>query len=306
MNTFLITGASGFLGGILTEKLLKNGYKVVGMGRKRGFLSAEIINDENFTFVEWDLRNNFNERLENFNFDGIFHLASQQPYSNDLTYGDFHKGNVETTLSIMNFAKDKDVRFVVYTSSISLFGKQMGRKYIDENSIPVPADYYSITKYMAEEILEIGLRETRTKVIIIRYPSMFGKNHLGGLVHTYYRSAKEGRDIEVYGKGEKYRNLLYAEDAACVLLKIIENFNKLKKREIFVAGSKNSLKMSETAQIIKELLKSDSKIIGVDKPPSTDGDVFLDLSKAQRILDFDPMTIEDGLKLYIAEASNEI
>jgi UDP-glucose 4-epimerase len=307
MNTFLVTGATGFLGSALTERLLNNGYKVIGTGRReKGFLSDEILGNENFTFLKADLSGDCSDSLRRFNVDGIFHLASQQPSFSNLAYGDFYKGNVETALSLINFTKVKKLKFIVYTSTGSIFGRQPNEKYINENSRPTPTTYYGLTKYIVERLLDIELKNTETKVVIIRYPSLFGKSYSGGVVYTYYKSAKKGQNIELYSKGQRYRNLLYVRDAVDILLKVIKNVDKLERFEVFTVGSRNSLRMKEIAQIIKKLLLSDSKIIPVDKRCPTDWDVFIDISKAQRTLNFNPMTIEEGLESYTEQMRSEV
>lgn len=296
------------MGSVLAEQLLKNNFKVIGIDRERkSFLHDEIFDNENFTFLKADINVNFSDILKGSHIDGIFHLASQQPSCRDLTYENFYKGNVETMLNVINLSKEKKVQFVAYTSTTAVFGKQPEQGHINEEVIPGPADYYGLTKYIAEGLLEVGLKDERTKGIVMRFPSLFGKNHLGGLVYTYYELARTGQDIEVYSKGERYKNLLCENDAGKILLSVIANVDRLGKFEIFTAGSKNSLRTKEIAQIVKKLLNSDSKINPVDKCSSTEKDVFIDISKAQDMLNFDPSTIQEGLRLYIEEMmKNEV
>lgn len=306
-NTLLITGVSGFLGSTLAERCLKDGYKVIGLDRKKESLSSGFAGNKNFIFLEADMNNSIGEVLKGFEIGGIFHLASQQPSSPLLTYEDFYTGNVQTTLNVINLAKTRNVKFIVYTSTIFLFGGQSRKRYIiDEKSFSIPTNHYTLTKYLAEKLLEIELKKTDTKVIIIRYPSLFGKSHLGGIVYTYYQLAKKGYDIEVYGNGKRYRNLLYVKDAVYLLLETVRNIDKLEKFEIFMAGGKDSLRMIEIARIIKRLLNSSSKIMPVDKHASTNTDLFVNISKAKRMLRFNPMSFEEGLKSYIRDLGNEI
>lgn len=302
MNTFLVTGANGVLAGALIERLLDRGYKVIGLDKKeKGSLSGDILVNKNFTFIKADITNNFGHLLNGAHVDGIFHLASQLPLSNDLTYIDFYKGNVETALSVLDFAKIAKPKFIVYTSTGSVFGKNPGRKYVDEKSVPTPTSYYGLTKLIPERLLEIGLRDTQTKGVVIRYPSIFSKNHSYGVVSVYYELACKGKDIEVYGRGKKYRNFLYIEDAVGILLKVIDNFDKLDTFDVFMAGSSDSITLARLARMIKKLLKSDSRLIFSDNIASTDWDVFIDISKARKTLKFNPIAVEEGMRRYIEE-----
>ncbi len=72
-----------------------------------------------------------------------------------------------------------------------------------------------------------------------------------------------------------------------------------------MAGSSNSLKLIDVAKEIIKLTNSNSKIVLVDKFPPSDFDVIIDITKAQKLLNFKPLKIEDGLKKYIEVMKNE-
>jgi len=303
MDKILVTGASGFLGSILVDKLLRENYKVFGIDRRgSGNLSQEILNNRNFTLLNLDIsRKNWMIPLKGIKVDGIFHLASRQPSNTNISYDDFYRGNVQTTLNLIDFIRNKKIKFIVFTSTIAFLQKRNGTRYIDELSNAVPKSCYSLTKYLSERLLDICLSNTDTKVIITCFPSLFGKCHLGGIVHTYYELAKKKRDIEVYGEGKIYRNLLYSDDAIRILIELSKRQEKCKKFDIFVCGSRDSLRMSELARIIKVMSSSSSKIILKKKATSVEEDVFISNKKIRDFIGFNPHSIEEGLKLYFKE-----
>lgn len=308
MKRFLVTGATGFLGSVLIERLLDNGYKVVGLdARAAGFLSKESIKSKSFKFYKIDLSgNNLNKLVTGLKIDGVFHLAAQQPKHRYLKYGDFYKGNVQTTLNLVKFIRHRNVKFIIYSSTCSIFAKEQEGKHKCESSVSHPVNYYCLTKYIAERLLEIELKKTKTKIAVVRFPSLYGKNHLGGIVHAYYQLCKNGKGVEVFSRGKRFRNLLYVTDAVHILLRVLDNIDKLKQFELFTCGSSDSLKMIEVARSIKQLTGSCSEIILSDKSNPLDHDVFIDLSKARKILKFSPLSIREGLKLYVDEMNEKV
>ena len=301
----LVTGATGFLGSAVVERLLNEGYDVVGTGRKpKGFLSDVVLAHPNFSLIRLDLTDD--AALENLDpVDAVLHLASQLPSSKNVSFTDFLGANVQATYKLLRLAKQMNVQKFIYPSTGSIFSKKPGGDAITEESCPCPASYYGLTKYMSERLIEIELRDSNVKGVVVRYPSLYGKNHLGGIVYTFYTLAQKGLPIEVYSKGERYRNLLYVDDAVEILARLLKS-NQLDSFEIFCAGSPDSQTMLAIATLIRDLIGSKSQIIPVDKFPPNDWDVFIDISKLQNAIGFRPCSIKDGIKKFLKDLGHEI
>ena len=104
----------------------------------------------------------------------------------------------------------------------------------------------------------------------------------------------------------RYRSLLYVQDAASLLLISAQKNANLSPFEIFNCGSSDSVKMIDIAKTITKLIGSSSTIIPVDKFSPTDWDVFIDISKIKKKLCFQPLSIEQGIKLYLKELGHEV
>jgi UDP-glucose 4-epimerase len=308
VKRILIAGVQGFLGSLLAQELIWRGYIVTGVDRvEQGFLARETFENERFTFLLNDLGDGIDiEGLSKEEpLDAIFHLASRQPTHKGLTYEDFYAGNVVTTLSILDLAAAQKVKFVVYTSTTAVFGSLAGMDALNENTACLPANHYGLTKYISERLLEIALRGTGTKTAVVRFPSLMGKNHRGGLAYTYYNLARQDLEIEVFGNGLWSRNLLHVRDAVMVLIGMLENVDRLSDYEIFMAGSSDSRKMIDVAETVVRLLGASSRILPVALEGGAGGDVFIDISKAQRMLQCRFMSVEEGLGLYVKEMGSE-
>jgi nucleoside-diphosphate-sugar epimerase len=306
MDTFLITGVSGFVGSSLAIQLLKDNHCVIGIARRADFCNKEQLSEsKNFSFIQGEISLELLKKLDDVNIKGVYHLASQQPGNPNLQYADFYKGNVLTTLNLIQYFKQKPIDFFCYTSTISVFGKNK-KKTINESEIPEPVNNYGLTKYISEKILEIGSVNFPGKVLIVRLQSVFGKNDGYGVVNTFYKQFKNNENVELFSKGEIYRNLILLEDSVDILVRVINNYNSLDKYEIFQAASSNSLRTSEIASIIKKYLNSESEIVPLDKKYIYDWDIFVDISKAKERLGFEPRSLESAILYCLKQYENEL
>lgn len=303
MSTFLITGVTGFLGSALANELLDSGFNVIGIGRNDNTKGLE--KHKNFTYIKGPISDTSLLNLGGLSVNGVFHLASKQPGKVGLTYDDYYVDNVLSTITLLNYFKDRPLDFFVYTSTISVFGKKIDGP-IDETATPEPTNYYGLTKYTSEKILSIESRELNGKIIVLRLQSIFGKNDGYGIIHTFYEQFKNNQDIELYSKGAINRNLVLLNDAVDVLKSIIHQYAHLNKFEIFHVASANSLSTFDIASIIKEYVASKAKIICSNKKYIYDWDVYINLAKAQEKLQFRPRSLQDAINLYLKQKSNEL
>jgi len=304
METVLVTGATGFLGSALVEALFDQGKRVIGIGRRdQGFLSDRVVKDPQFILRRLDLTQDVEVALSEYKVDTIFHLAAQQPSSPNISFDDFYKGNVITTRNVIALAKQSASQ-LIYASTIAVWGAL--DKELCEDVPPTPNNYYSLTKYIAERLIEIELQRTNVQAIVVRFPSLYGRNHLGGMIYTYVQLARANTPIEVYGNGQTARNALYVGDAIKALCKVAENKDKLAQFEMFLAGSANSLPMAKIAQHVKDALGSSSPIVPIDKPSSPPWDVRINTEKAKNRLAFAPMRIEEGIRQYIKDILRDV
>lgn len=189
MKYILVTGASGFLGSTLCEVLLSLGHSVVGIGRKnaydttlepakRGFLSASTLQHPNFKYEQIELKNLDENSLKNYEFSLAFHLASMVEYaSHDYTI----------TLNLIAFALKRAIPKIIFASTASVFAQPSNTSpdnpYITSESSPIsPLSNYALAKYSCEKLLELATRKNPSlSVSTLRFPALFGLNHLGGV-----------------------------------------------------------------------------------------------------------------------------
>ncbi|MGC6415292.1 MAG: NAD-dependent epimerase/dehydratase family protein [Bacteroidia bacterium] len=299
----LVFGGTGFLGSSLVKFFLKTQEVVVIYRDKLNFLEC-VCNNKNLVLIKSELCDGLAEKLKEFEIEIVYHLASQQP-SGSIEYEKFYDGNVVVTQQILKIIKALNLNKVVFVSTSSVYGQisQNNKGYINEKSHIDPVNNYGLTKYISEKILEYAFHETNCKLFIVRFPSLFGKNHLGGLAYDFTKLAKESRDITLFNNGETYRNLMYVDKAVEFLSLVYSNCSKLNNKEVFLVGSTNSLMIKDIVKHIITLTNSRSNLIFLNKTLTNNININIDQKYAINKLKFKPEEIFDGLMKYVEKIS---
>lgn len=299
MKNILIFGGAGFLGSALVKVLLKQ-YNVSVVYRKKVKLLEKVKNNKKLNLIKSDIKDIDIELLKNLNIDIIYHLASMQP-SNDNTFEKLYNGNVLLTKKIVDLVKNLKVKLLVFSSTSSVYSEAsyIDNKYLDEKSPVNPSNSYGLTKLLSEKLLVKELQKVDCKISIIRFPSIYGKNHNDGIIYYLTKLAKQSMNIQLYNKGITFRNVIFINSAVNILSLVNFNYEKLKKIEIFVAGSRDSLMLKKIVKNIIKLTNSNSKISYCDNSSIKSNDVKLDTNYANTKLNFKPDYITDGLTSYI-------
>ena len=206
----VITGGSGFFGGILKRRLLELGWKCVNF---------DIVTDEdrhlNLTSYQLDLRNRAAVRstLEKHSSTVIFHCAAMLAHEvKDKSA--LWDSNVEGTRNLADAAAAIGVKKIVYTSTNCLWGRVLGRP-VREDDPPEPIEIYGKSKWEGEKILLS--HKDHFDSVIIRCPTITDAGRLG-LLTILFEFIAEGRRVWVVGRGDNRYQFVYAQDlaAACV------------------------------------------------------------------------------------------
>lgn len=298
----LVTGATGFLGTEVCKRLLSLNYQVIGIGRKKyGFLPQEVIDHPNFHFKQLELKDLDEKTFQNFDINSCIHLASIVEYaSNDYhDYHDYHDYTITPTLNLLKLAKNNKLQKIIYSSTFSVLANS--QSLITNEETPVnPNSNYGLSKYICEKLLEIEcLKNPSLSCIVLRFPAIYGINHLGGIIHTLKENIINNTPVELYGEGKYKRNVLYVQDAIDTIISAL-NY-KEKGYELFGIGAKESLSVLEITQKLIEFLDSKSEIILSPKKSPNNFDTQIDTTKAQKMLNFTPRDIAEGLKKYTQE-----
>lgn len=218
----LVTGAAGFIGSHLAERLVADGHDVVGIDCftdfypepiKRANLSR-LLEGPRFELLELDLSV---DRLEGV-MDGVaiaFHLAAQAGVRGSFgdTFAEYSRHNVVATQRLLEqAAAAPELQRFVYASSSSVYGDAASFP-TPETSDRRPVSPYGMTKVATEELAGVYHRTSGVPVLGLRYFTAYGPRQRPDMAfNRFIRMALEGDPIPVYGDGRQLRDFTYVGD----------------------------------------------------------------------------------------------
>lgn len=204
----LVTGASGFIGGHVRNRLLEAGADVLAIRRKGSPASKKGRSVE----AEYDDQASLDRILREEKPDFVFHVAGA---TKGVTYGDFHKGNVVPTANLAKAVRDhhpKLERFVL-VSSLSVFGPSTKDRPVVETDVPRPVEHYGTSKLEAEHAL-IAMGDGFAWTIV-RPSAVYGPADVDSF--ELFKLAKQGLNV-FYGNRHKLGSWIYVDDLVDVIL----------------------------------------------------------------------------------------
>ena len=251
----LLTGGSGYLGSILTRKLLANGHHVKILDN---FLFGkdsikDIENNKNLEIVEGDIRDLSIVGKSLKKIDSVIHLASiVGTQSAELDPKTSIEINFMATRNIAELCKIYKIKQFIFASTCSVYGAQPNQ-LIAENSEVNPLDSYGLSKFQSERaILQVYDYPT-----ILRLGTLFGASHrmrFDLAINLFISQAMNKEKITVFG-GTQWRPFLHVDDAAEAFSFAVEN----KMEGIYNVIWKN-LTINQMAKDVKKLVPTQIRL----------------------------------------------
>ncbi|WP_186429903.1 dTDP-glucose 4,6-dehydratase [Clostridium sp. BSD9I1] len=319
----LVTGGAGFIGRWVVKKLLEDNHKVAALDNlSNGSLKniEEFINDDNFTFVQGDIKDNvlLKNLFKENKFDIIYHLAAsiivqdsiddpETTFYND-TIGTFNilerarmqmfgeSAKMQGDKWICDNAEGTHPCKVVFMSTCMVYDKA-GEEGIDEFHPTKPISPYGASKIAAENLVLSYYYTYKLPTVVIRPFNTYGPlqktNGEGGVIAIFINKALKGEELNIYGTGKQTRDLLYVKD--CARFVIMSGFNGRVNGEIVNAGTGRDVTINELASVIS---RGRSSIKHVDHihPQSEIMKLKCNYAKAKEIAGWEPeYSLEEGI-----------
>jgi UDP-glucose 4-epimerase len=223
----LVTGAAGFIGSHLAERLLQENYFVLGLDAFTEYYARDIKENNlraarahpQFAFVEADLRTaDLRELLTQYRVQYIFHQAGQAGVrpSWGKDFLPYVERNILATQALLEaiaqLPEPKQIQKFVFASSSSVYGD--AEKFpTDEDTLPRPLSPYGVTKLAAEHLCFLYAKQFGLPVVALRYFSVFGPRQRPDMwINIFIDSLLRGKTIRVFGDGEQTREMTYVSD----------------------------------------------------------------------------------------------
>ncbi len=299
----LVTGAAGFIASHLCRRLLKEGFKVVGIDSFTDFYPKRIKEknikplrkDENFEFITGDL-NDLDLKKILKKTDYVFHHAAQAGVRK--SWGDnfsvYLKNNIEATQKLLEVAKNLNLKKFIYASSSSVYGNCPDLP-MSETSPLHPFSPYGVTKLAAENLCLLYCKNYGVPSISLRFFTVYGPGQRPDMAfHKFFKAMAKDKQIPVYGDGNQTRDFTYIDDV------IDANFASLKKGkvgEIYNIGGGTRKKLKDIFPLLENICQKQVRLVRKEKQKGDVPHTFANIEKARKDLNYSPqIKLRDGLK----------
>ncbi len=311
MSRILVTGAAGFIGSHVVERLLERGQGVIGLDNLDDFYDpaikrrnlARALDASAFELVEGDIRDA--RVLDSLPDDVslIIHLAARAgvrpSIEQPLLYQDV---NVRGTQELLEYARRAEVRRFIFGSSSSVYGNAERVPFSEDDPVDRPISPYAATKRAGELICHTYHHLFGLGIVALRFFTVYGARQRPDLaIHKFTRLMAAGEPIQQYGDGTTQRDYTHVRD----ILQGVEGALSYLEREpeafeIINLGESRTVELSRLIELIADALGVEPRI---ERLPPQPGDVertYADIAKARRLLGYDPeIPIEEGIPEFV-------
>jgi UDP-N-acetylglucosamine/UDP-N-acetylgalactosamine 4-epimerase len=318
-RNWLVTGAAGFIGSHLVERLLLMDQKVVGLdnlsnGKRENLdqIADAVSTDQwkRFSFTEGDIRDLGVCRKLSNGIDFVLHQAALCSVPRSLADPiNFNDSNITGTLNMLTAVRECKVRRFIYATSSSVYGDNSALPKV-ENAIGAPLSPYAVTKYASELYAGVFSRCYGTETVGLRYFNVFGPRQdpngaYAAVIPKWIADMIHGNAVYINGTGETSRDFCFVENVvqANILAATAENPEAINQVYNIAVHARTTLNQ------LFEMLRSRLELythLKEFKPTHRDfrpGDIMhshANIEKAQNLLGYQPThTIEEGLDLYL-------
>jgi UDP-glucose 4-epimerase len=298
----LVTGCAGFIGSHLVDKLLEQGYEVIGMDCFTDYYHREIkeknienaLKNNNFELIEEDI-------LDMANFpevDYVFHLAAQAGVraSWGKSFEIYTRNNMEATQKLLEFYKEHKIKKFVYASSSSVYGD--AELPMKEDSLLKPVSPYGVTKLAGENLCYLYWKNYNVPTVSLRYFTVYGPRQRPDMaIYKFVNAILNEEEITVFGDGTQTRDFTFVDDV--VEANILAAANGI-KGEVFNVGGGSRISVNELIKKIEETTVKKVRIKYIEKQKGDVRDTLADTSKINNELNWKPrVKIEEGLMRFV-------
>ena len=297
----LVTGAAGFIGSTLSERLLADGLKVTGVDcftdyydvrlKRQNIETAQKHSD--YRLLEIDLGAADLAALPEV--DVVFHQAAQAgvraSWGKDFAAYAHH--NVLGTQRLLERYQNTPLERFVYASSSSVYG-DAERYPTDELLLPRPFSPYGVTKLAAEHLVLLYGRNFGMNVAALRYFTVYGPRQRPDMAfHKFCKAMLAGAEIPVYGDGKQSRDFTFITDA---IEANVRAWQRSTPQAVYNIGGGSQVDVLETVAILEKALGLQARLRFEPRPPGDPLRTRADATRLKTDLDFTTMVgIEEGL-----------
>jgi UDP-glucuronate 4-epimerase len=301
----LVTGAAGFIGSHLAEKLLRRGDQVVGLDnfdpyydpRRKRANERRLAAFPAFHMIEADVRDRpkMHRLLAAENFDAVAHLAALAGVRNAVAHPDTYvQVDYVGAQNLMDGARASGVGNFVFASTSSVYGASTITPFEESDPCDRPLQPYAAAKRAAEMLGFTYHHLYGLNFTALRFFTVYGPNaRPDQMAYLVADSVATGRQIPLYEGGAMIRDWTYVDDTT---EGVVSALDRPLGFEIINLGRGEPVLLSRFVALIEELAGAKANLVHRPKPAADVVNTSADIAKAARLLDYRPrVTVEEGV-----------
>lgn len=299
----LVTGAAGFIGSHLAERLVDSGASVTGIDCFTDYYSRDLKERNlkrlrqtpGFTLVERPLADaDLPALLEGVTH--VFHLAAQpgvrKSWGRDFRV--YTVNNVEATQTLLEACAGKPIERVVYASSSSVYGDEVPLP-MREDARPQPVSPYGVTKLAAEQLCYLYYVNYSVPTVSVRYFTVYGPRQRPDMGFTrFFTALRRDEPLPMFGDGRQTRDFTFVADAVSAT---IAAATRGKPGGVYNIGGGSRVQLLDVFELIRQVTGRPLRIERLEPQRGDMRDTYADTARARADLGFAPtVTLEQGLR----------
>ena len=293
----LITGVAGFVGAKLASLLLAKGAKVYGVDN---FFNSNLDSvPAGVEFFEGDISaGGWIDYFAACDIDIVFHLAAQS--SGEVSFRDpiyDCSTNVLGALRVCQFAERTGAKKIIFSSSMSVYGSSQGKVAVGANIEPL--SYYAVGKRASEDYFRLFSASQNIEITSLRFFNIYGpgqnlSNPDQGMVSIFLAQLLEGRQFQVKGSLDRFRDFVYIDDAVAVLDTIARQRSS-SHFEIVNVGTGTALAVREVLEVLQQTFEKKAEITVSQGTPGDQSGIASAEDDIYRLLGRKPVSFTEGV-----------
>lgn len=327
MSKILVTGAAGFVGFHLVQRLVAKGHNVIGFDNLNDYYEVSLKNARlailqklnNFTFVKGSLENRseVTDLFHTNKFDIVVNLAAQAGvrYSLENPYA-YIDSNISGFLNILEGCRQTEIKHLVYASSSSVYGSNTTVPFSEHHTVDHPVSLYAATKKSNELMAHTYSHLFSLPVTGLRFFTVYGPWGRPDMAYfSFTKAILEGRSINVFNNGQMERDFTYIDDIIEGVVLVMDHIPSVNTSwnaanpdpatssapyRVYNIGNNNPVALGRFIEVLEDRLGKKAEKKFLDMQPGDVRVTSADVSDLAADVGFRPDTsIEDGLARFV-------
>ena len=309
MADILVTGGAGFIGSHTTQALLDRGDRVICLDNFNDYYSpqrkrknvAAFVERPDYTLVEGDVRdiNTLARLFETYHPRYVVHIAAMAGVRYSIQHPELYESvNIKGTLNVLEMARQHEVANMVFASTSSIYGARKQVPFREDDRVDEQVSPYAATKRACELLAFTYHHLHGLNFTALRFFTVYGPRGRPDMAPYLFTDAVfRGTELKMFGDGSSSRDYTYIGD---IVQGVVAAIDKPLGYEIINLGNSRTVYLRDFIALVEKLAGKKANIVSYPMPPGDVPRTFADISKAKRLLAYDPQTpFEEGLARFV-------